>query len=141
MRGKIGEDESGVLISIYRESRTRSKRIKSAWLPSRRTRGYDRHTQLLTYAQELRRADAQHLKRPFKGWKPKKRRWAIVERIGRLFSRFRGTKRQWKYESIVREDYNDAHGKWSYGRKTKSHFCKKLRCFLKKISGGWKCNN
>ncbi|KAH6836082.1 hypothetical protein C2S53_012050 [Perilla frutescens var. hirtella] len=87
---KRKEGENGVMMSLYVESRKlrtdHIKRINSVRLSSRprvfRTRGYDRHAHLLTYAQGLRRVDAKQLKRPFKNprWKSKSV-WIIEQRI------------------------------------------------------------
>ncbi|KAI3460610.1 hypothetical protein Pfo_017273 [Paulownia fortunei] len=160
-------NNKGVTINVYIESRNlRSdhktdpiKKINPNLLSSQprvsKTRGYDRRAQLLAYAQELRHANAQEVEWPFKNSrrKQKKWRWSLpVQKIRLLFSRFDGIKRKWKYEPIVVEDYSDGEGSCNQermkstkaktnGRGRHSHFCKKLRCFLKEISRAWQCKN
>ncbi|KAK6115547.1 hypothetical protein DH2020_007816 [Rehmannia glutinosa] len=158
----------GVIINVYIESTNlRSnqktdpiKKINPKLLSSKprvfKTRGYDRRAQLLAYAQELRHANAQQQQWPFKNSRrnPKKWRWLFpVQKIRLLISRFDGViKRKWKYEPIVTEDYSDGEGSCNQermkskntkanGRRIYSHFCKKLRSFMKEISRAWQCKN
>ncbi|KAL0365853.1 UNVERIFIED_CONTAM: hypothetical protein Sradi_3475400 [Sesamum radiatum] len=158
----------GVIINVYTESRNLRpdrnihpiKKINANLLSSHnktrvsRARGYDRRARLLAYAQELRNANAQEAERPFKNSTPrhKKWRWSLPAQkmIRVLLSRFNGIKRKWKCGSIITEEYySDAEGssnqermssrkaRWRYD----SHFCKRLRCFWKKIPNVWQCKN
>ncbi|XP_057798244.1 uncharacterized protein LOC131014326 [Salvia miltiorrhiza] len=128
------------MMSVYVESkilRSNQKIDRINRISVSKSRCYDRRAHLLAYTKELKHA--KELKRPLiKNLRPKskKRRWAVVgEGFRRLFSQFRRVKRLWKYESI------DGEGRWSNGRRKKIHFCKKLKCLLKKISGAWTCNS
>ncbi|KAL0391708.1 UNVERIFIED_CONTAM: hypothetical protein Sradi_2393600 [Sesamum radiatum] len=163
-------NNKGVIINVYTESRNLRpdrnihpiKKINTSLSSSNnkpsvsRTQGYDRRAQLLAYAQELRHANAQELEveRPFKNSTPrhKKWRWSLPahKMIKVLVSRFDGGKRKWKYGSIITEEYySDAGGSSNQERMSHrkarrrhdSHFCKRLRCFWKKISGVWQCKN
>ncbi|KAL2513225.1 Uncharacterized protein Adt_18825 [Abeliophyllum distichum] len=110
-----------------------------------RTAGYDRRRQLLNYAQRLRHGNDPQSQGP----KHKKWRWSLpIQRIKLLFSRFRRKTRLWKYERIGTEKYSDAEGSGNQqrrttkvkGRRSNSHFCKKLKLFLKEISHAMQCN-
>lgn len=80
---KRRRNENGVIISIYVESKIlqsdqkidRIKRIDPTRISSQsrvcRTRGYDRHAELLAYARELKRGDAKQSKRPLKNLRRK----------------------------------------------------------------------
>ncbi|XP_011074879.1 uncharacterized protein LOC105159498 isoform X2 [Sesamum indicum] len=158
-------NNKGVIINVYTESSRNlrpdrnihpNKNINANLLSSNNNPrlGYDRRARLLAYAQELRHANAQDVERPFKNSTPrhKKRRWSLPAQkmIRVLLSRFDGVKRKWKYGSIVTEEYySDPEGSSNQERMSSrkprrrhdSHFCKRLRCFWKKISSVWQCQN
>ncbi|XP_073043674.1 uncharacterized protein [Primulina eburnea] len=122
----------------------------------RTQRGYDRRAQLIAYAQELRRGNAQQIQRPSENAKTKNKRWRwplAIQKIRLLFSRFNWRKGRWKYEGIATEDYRDVEGSRKQEKRGKkksrtkasgtrnSDFCKKLKCFLKEISTACQCKN
>ncbi|PIN07202.1 hypothetical protein CDL12_20237 [Handroanthus impetiginosus] len=155
-------NNKGVIINIYKESKIlRSnnitdpiKKINPKSSSSRprvfKTRGYDRRAQILAHAQELRHSHAEKAQLPFKNSTRKRKRWAVaVQKIRLLFSRVDGIKRKWRYEPIATEDYINEEPYCDQGRMKRRkgnrrrsfHFCRKLKCFLKKISRVWKCKN
>ncbi|CAA3020660.1 Hypothetical predicted protein [Olea europaea subsp. europaea] len=149
----------GVIINVYIESsQIPSPNRKNGSIKMinpnpfcSKTAGYDRRRQLLEYAQELRHGNDPLAQGPQKNSRPKhkKWRWSLpMQRIKLLFSGFPRRTRQWKYERISTEKYSDAEGSSNQerrktkakGRKSDSHFCKKLKIFLKEISHSWQCN-
>ncbi|KAI5668539.1 hypothetical protein M9H77_18392 [Catharanthus roseus] len=155
----------GVIIKFYVEtSRLRPQQRKEniqksthlVILPSSsklqnttRTQGYDRRAELLTYAQNLRNANAQ---RPPK-WQPlrssmsKHKKWRrspssfsfskIRLSSPRLFYR---SNRQCRYERINTEDYNRVQRSSRTPKiKRKSHFCEKFKRLIKEFSCGYQC--
>ncbi|TMW99252.1 hypothetical protein EJD97_002846 [Solanum chilense] len=119
----------GVIISVYVESSStidphkfdelkRSQANEFLWSSkgTTRTKGYDRHAQLLAYAHELRHDNTKQ--------KHKKKRW--IRRIGSSFPHlFRRKNKEHRYERMETEEKEN---------KSTSNFCKKLKCFLKDIS-------
>ncbi|KAK6774254.1 hypothetical protein RDI58_029493 [Solanum bulbocastanum] len=129
----------GVIISVYVESsstidphkfdqlkRSQANEFLSRPKGTPRTKGYDRHAQLLAYAHELRHDNSTPPQFSSNNTKEKhkKKRW--TRRIGSSFPRlFRRKNKEQRYERMETEENEN---------KSTSDFCKKLKCFLKDIS-------